>query len=368
MGQGVKAIDRQRLIALFCNMVDIYSPSGKEEELTVFLDDYISAFGLRVMRQTVDETRANLLVSRGSGVAKTLFLGHIDTVPAFDFEHYGYEESGGECRGLGTADMKSGCAAMIEAFIGAFKDDSLTADVMLALVVGEEESGDGTQALLASHSFAQALVAEPTNLQPCLDHYGYVEMLVRAFGYRRHAALSGRDTNAIRAMLHLLLRLEEQVERDEPDTVLNIRDLHSSESGFAVPDRCAASVDFHLPPDISTASYAQKWRTLVEKELINSGASRYEVEFPTMSDGFRMASDQGLPLKLQRIFKVMGFDWAPGPFRSHSDANLLHEAGCKPVMLGPGLLARAHTRDEAVALEQVFTAAEIYKCLLSVCA
>lgn len=361
----IASINTNRLHALFQNMVDLYSPSGKEEELTDFLENVLSASGLAVERQPVDETRSNLLVSAGAGTPDTLFLGHIDTVPAYDIDHYGFAEKDGICRGLGTADMKSGCAAMIEAFMCAAEQGVLSERFLLALVVGEEETGDGTQALLQSRFFQTALVAEPTNLKPCLEHYGYVELLVRAFGYRRHAAMSNRDTNAIHAMLRFLIALEDRIESEEPDTVLNIRDLHSSEAGFAVPDRCVAAVDLHIPPGISSRNYAETLKAFIDSELTGSRASGHEMEFPTLADGFLVNPDDSVPQQLKKIFQTLEMDWNPSAFQSHSDANLLRDAGCLPVILGPGQLAKAHTRDESVEFEQVAAAAEIYTRLIA---
>ncbi len=360
----IYTISTKRLHALFTNMVDFYSPSGREEELTAFLENVLIANGLSVKLQPVDDSRSNLLISSGSGTPDTLFLGHIDTVPAYDIEQYGFSEHDGICGGLGTADMKSGCAAMIEGFISAMEHGCLPNNVLLALVVGEEETGDGTEALLKSQSFNKALVAEPTNLQPCMEHYGYVELIVRAFGYRRHAAMSDRDTNAIHAMLRFLIELEDRIENQELNTVLNIRDLHSSESGFAVPDRCAAAVDLHIPPGISSQTFAEELHAFVNEKLTGSHASRYELEFQTLADGFVLAPDAPFPLTLKKIFKTLRKEWNPMAFKSHSDANLLRDAGCLPIILGPGQLARAHTKDECVEFEQVCDAAEIYARLL----
>lgn len=356
-------INSNRLRALFQNMVDLYSPSGKEEELTDFLENVLLASGLTVERQPVDETRNNLLVSLGTGIPDRLFLGHIDTVPAYDIEHYGFTEENGLAFGLGTADMKSGCAAMIEAFMSAAEQGTLPDSVLLALVVGEEETGDGTQALLASRNFKNALVAEPTNMKPCLAHYGYVELVVRAFGYRRHAAMSDRETNAIHAMLRFLIALEDRIESEE-GTVLNIRDLHSSEAGFAVPDRCAAAIDLHIPPGISARDYADGLRAFIDAELTGSRASRHETEFPTLADGFQTDPEGQLPQALKNIFQTLEKEWNPSAFQSHSDANLLRDTGCQTVILGPGQLAKAHTRDESVQFHQVADAAEIYSLLL----
>ncbi len=356
--------NHSRLRDLFSEMVDLYSPSGKEEELTDLLEERLAAAGLCVERQPVDESRSNLLVSCGAGEADLLFLGHIDTVPAYDIDHYGFAEKDGQCFGLGTADMKSGCAAMIEAFVSAAEQGNRSNSALLALVVGEEETGDGTQALLESRSFKTAVVGEPTNLQPCLEHYGYVELLVRTFGLRRHAAMSDRDTNAIHAMLRFLIQLEDRVENAEPQTVLNIRDLHSSESGFAVPDRCAAAIDLHLPPGVRARAYAEQLRAFIDDQLTGSRASKHELEFPTLADGFDLEPQAAFPQQLKRIFQTLEMAWNPGAFKSHSDANLLRDAGCLPVILGPGQLAKAHTRDESVEFSQVCMAAEIYRRLL----
>lgn len=358
------AVNPDRLLSLFRDMVDIYSPSNKEEEITSFLSGFLEDRGLPVHYQQVDETRSNLLICSGTR-PRTLFLGHIDTVPAYDIEQYSFNERDGLCFGLGTSDMKSGCAALIEAFIGAWDAGRLSDDAMLALVVGEEETGDGTQALLKSSAFERALVAEPTDLNPCLNHYGYVEMIVRAFGYRRHAAMSDRETNAIRALLRFLLQVEDRIENEDPETVLNIRDLHSSESGFAVPDRCAASLDLHIPPDRRAADYAEEMKQFAEQWLATSRASRYEIEFPTLADGYRTDSEDLMVQTMQSAFDQLKLPWNPGPFKSHSDANLLKEAGCSPVIFGPGQLAKAHTRDEAVDFRQVETAAQIYLYMLS---
>lgn len=358
------SINPARLRALFRDLVDIYSPSGKEEEIGRFLADYLSGQGLVFEKEAVDEDRFNLLISTGKSDPDTLFLGHIDTVTAYDIDRCDFSERDGLCYGLGTADMKSGCAAMIEAFAASAQAGDLPDNVLLALVVGEEETGDGTRMLLESRNFTHALVAEPTDLKPCLNHFGYVEMTVRAFGSRRHAAMSGHETNAIHALLRFLIQLEDRLETNEPETVLNIRDLHSSESGFAVPDRCAVGIDLHLPPRIHTREYAETLRAFVEEQLTNSRASRYEIDFPTLADGYRVDPQYPIPKYLKEIYPALGLAWEPDAFRSHSDANLLRDAGCSPIILGPGQLSKAHTRDESVDFEQVVRAAQIYSRLL----
>lgn len=357
-------IQDDRLKDLFRDMVDIYSPSGKEEEIVEFLADHLRQAGLPVALREVTEDRYNIEVVWPEAQPDVAFLGHVDTVAAFDIERYDFDEREGQIFGLGTADMKGGCAALIEAFLSYVESGNQPQRAGLFLVVGEEETGDGTSALLDDWRYPWAVVAEPTDLVPCLSHYSYVEMLVRAFGTRRHAAQAGHEYNAIFNTLRMLLRLAEWIEKQYPEAILNIRDLHSAESGFAVPDRCAAWVDLHLPPGAPLDRLSEGLETLVRDSLSGSAVTHYEMGFPTLAQGYDLPHEGLLPDLLATAYRDLNLAFAPGAFHSHSDANLLWNADCKPVILGPGQLAKAHTRDESVSFKQVARAARLYLAIL----
>lgn len=357
-------IQEDRLREVLRDMVNIYSPTGKEGQITEYLAGYLHECGLPVTLREVTEGRRNVEVLFGGGPPEIAFIGHIDTVPAFDIEDYEYEEQDGQVFGLGTADMKGGCAAMIEAFVSVCRSGQCPENAALFLVVGEEEYGDGTAALLEAMSFPWAIVAEPTNLVPCLGHYGYLEMLVRAFGRRRHASMAGREYNAIFHMLRMLLRVGGMLEAEYPEAVMNIRSVHSSEAGFAVPGSCEAWLDLHFKPSQEVEVISQKLKELVEECLSGNAVTAHEIEFPTLASGYQIEEDNVLCNILKQAYQQQNMPWQPGAFQSHSDANLLREAGCSPVILGPGLLAKAHTRDEAISMDQVIAASELYRQIL----
>lgn len=359
-----ESVNQERLRDLLKDMVDIYSPSGKEEQITEFLAGYLHDAGLPVLMREVCDGRRNIEVLLGNDQPEVAFIGHIDTVPAFDIERYEFHEKDGQAFGLGTADMKGGCAAMIEAFVSLCQSDQLPNNAALFLVVGEEENGDGTTALLETMRFPWAIVGEPTDLVPCLGHYGYLEMLVRAFGKRRHASMAGREHNAIFNLLKMLLQVGEMLESDFPETCMNIRSVHSSEAGFAVPGSCEAWVDLHIQPSLDIDVFSKQLKTLVDDCLSGSAVTRYEIEFPTLASGYQLSGEGAVFDILQQSYQAMNLPWLPGTFQSHSDANLLRQSGCNPIILGPGQLARAHTRDEAVSLDQVTTAAQLYRHIL----
>ena len=229
---GPSPIKPRRLLQLLRRMLNIYSPSGKEEELVDFVHGYLKRRGLPVLRQEVDENRDNLIVSPAGEESLAAFIGHLDTVSAYDLEDFGPYEEDGVINGLGASDMKGGCAAMIEAFTCLWEEGRTGMPLTLALVVGEEEAGDGAEALVKDYYFPWAIIGEPTDLKPCLSHYGYLEIQLNSKGRRRHASLANRGRNPVEDMLRLLLNLSEYLEHQRSELVFNIRDLFSSGRGL----------------------------------------------------------------------------------------------------------------------------------------
>lgn len=361
--------DKERLKKLFKQMIDIYSPSGKEKEVVDFLYKYMKRNGLPVIRQRVGEDRDNLLVLPPRPGISLALLGHIDTVTAHDLRNYTYSEEleDGEMviYGLGTADMKGGCAAMIEAYMSVYQAGNKKPSAALALVVGEEEDGDGTRRLIEEYEISTAIIGEPTNLQPCFSHYGYVEAKITTEGNKRHASLSTPGNNAVEAMLRTLLRLLDYLAEKRQNVMYNIRNLASSESGFAVPPFCEVAIDFHIPYDEPLEEIVLEMQELLEKikeELIGIQLS---FSIPWLNTGYRLPRRGPVFDGIKNIYQQLSLPFKPGSFRSHSDANLLWEIGTKPVILGPGQLEKAHIEEESIPLSQVMNAARIYEEILN---
>lgn len=365
MAKSGLPIDRQRLRSLLCDMIDIYSPSGKEGEIVSFLEGYLRDAGLNVVRRSVEEDRDNLMVLPRRADPELVFLGHVDTVAAFDYDQYKCLESGDRIAGLGSADMKGGCAAMVEAFAAFEEQAGREVPAALALVVGEEESGDGTSVLLEDYRFSWALVAEPTNLVPCLSHYGYIEMELRTKGRRVHASLANQGQNAVRSMLQVLMGLTAHLEKYRREVIFNIRDMNSSQAGFAVPDSCDVAIDLHLPPESPVGEIAAELEDVVSQSLPGELEIRDVFDFCTLQGGYALPDKGWLPDLLRATYSRHELPWSPGAFPSHSDANLLWSEGIRPIILGPGQLEKAHTQDESVNFSQVALAADFYLDLLA---
>ncbi len=357
----MSAIDDRKLKHLVHRMIDIYSPSGKENDILEYLRGHLKRRGVHTTVQEVDDNRFNLLIlPSGDADIRMALIGHIDTVAAYDIEDYGFYEENGRIYGLGAADMKSGCAAMIEAFL-AFREEKGTAvPAALCLVVGEEESGDGAKALIDEYHFPWAVIGEPTDLVACLSSYGYLEMQVASTGKRVHASMAKNHTNATESLLHTMLRISHFLRENHPELVYNFRDLYSYPSGFSTPDRCEAWLDIHAPPNAPLGEIV----TAIEEVCLlrPDGGNAIEPHFQieTIDAGYELPEKGAMVESLQKAFTSMDIQWRTGDFHSHSDANQLWGAGIKPVVLGPGSLAEAHSTDESVSFEQVRRASGLY--------
>ena len=364
MNEPGAKIRSQRLRRLLHRLIDIYSPSGKEEEVCDYLFTYLKRHGLSVLRQPVAGDRYNLLILPPNKDPLLVLIGHVDTVMAYELEGFGYGEQEDLVTGLGAADMKGGCAAMIEAYLSFVETAGEWPPVALALVVGEEEEGDGAQRLVKEYHFPWALIGEPTDLQPCLSHYGYMEIHFTTRGRRRHASLAHLGQNAIATMLRLVLKLSQYLENQRPEVVYNIRELSSTRAGFAVPDRCDTWLDLHLPPTSPIAEITLEIDEILLCEHQEDPALNCSLRFLTVHSGYELPHKGQVVEALKTTYANHSLNWNPQAFRSHSDANLLWAAGVKPILMGPGQLEKAHAPDEAVSFEQVVKAAQLYLDLL----
>jgi acetylornithine deacetylase len=362
-----RAINLDRLRTTFLDLLDIYSPSGKEEDIQLYLEELLTRAGFDVERQEVDEDRYNLRVTMGPGEPGLYLVGHVDTVPAWDLDEVGPRQEGGIIYGLGSADMKGGCAAMIEAWLALAEalEPAERPSIGLLLVVGEEENGDGSAVFLENCRPAWVVIGEPTSLAAGFAHYGYLEAGFVTRGLRSHSSLPELGHNAVESMLRVLLHLGNDTlfDRAKTDIVYSIREMRSSQAGFVVPDRCEAWIDLHLPPEHDPAVLQDAIRLIVADLDQAIPGLDLDVSFDFASTGYSLGTDNHLAQILQEVYPCLGLALQMNAFRSHSDGNLFFAAGVKPLILGPGSLETAHTPDERVAFEEVSDAARIYVTL-----
>jgi acetylornithine deacetylase len=365
-------LDENGLIRLLTEAVQQYSPSFAEEPAMEVFAKRLADKGISYLRQPVagspaGDHRANLIVELGPQPSSLMWVGHVDTVPIIDEEEQHTHREGDILHGLGSADMKSGCSAVVEALVAIVQSGiELQRGLTVALVVGEEEYGDGSEALLESRCAPLTVIGEPTGLLPCVDHYGYYECRLTTRGTRAHAALPEIGASAIHAMLEWMRHILEAGGKTyfAQGLSVNTREIRGGAGLFMVAEQCEADIDIHAPPGIPVTTIHQLIDESRSKALATHPDCVLDDENLYWAPGYNSAAEEPLLTPLRRAFQATRLDWRPEAFRSHSDGNLFYQKGSVPVICGPGRLEVAHTRGEHVSLQETLRAARLYTALI----
>lgn len=365
----LEQMNMKRLERRLVDMIDIYSPSGQEEQILVFIQRELEQQGISYIKQPVTDTLYNLIVPLGQHPPELFLIGHVDTIDRRHRKTHKAVCKDDIIEGLGAADMKGGVAAMLEAWIalhhaGYPKD---APGIALGLFVDEEESARGVTAFVEKYQPRMAVIGEPTDLSLCTHHYGYCELCLTSQGRRVHSAIPEHGHNAILDMINLIQELYnlEAPPGLDPDhwKHLNLRELLAPNSDFVVPERCEAWLDIHLHAQVSPELYRETIETMLARFHERNPNTQIEHHWSIAFEGFHVSDQDPIAQICQKAFVDLGSQITKRVFRSHSDANLLVQHGTSCVMIGPGALETAHTVDEMIRLSELHQAARLYSSI-----
>lgn len=276
-------IDRDDVVRIACDLVDIPSPTGYEKDCADYIIDRYRRAGIKVLDQQFEETRSNAVgLIKGKGRGACLMLnGHMDTSYKGDELHLpdkpGYRSKaiidGDWIYGLGIYNMKGGLAAFIAAAEAVKKAGiELEGDLLIACVAGEIEKSQvdgyqgplyrggacGTWYAITHGAIADfAVVGEPSGMTLMRAHGGYVWTKITLIGDPKHTVFGEVRNNTIHNMLKVAAAIEKWgAEYEERRSHLNMPakvTLSAIEGGWPyrcsrVPVACTLYVDTRLLP------------------------------------------------------------------------------------------------------------------------
>lgn len=193
------------LVALPSVNPDLVSGGAGEGAIAAYIRDYLDDAGLRVKFHEVVPGRPNVVaVLPGTGGGRSLLWnGHMDTVGVDGMTIAPFEprRDGDRVYGRGALDMKGGLAALLAAAADlARAGPALAGDVIVAATIDEEYGSLGMEALVAEHRADAAVVCEPTDLEICIAHRGFVWLEVETRGRAAHGSRFADGIDAIAMM------------------------------------------------------------------------------------------------------------------------------------------------------------------------
>ena len=355
----------------------LQGPEIYEHRVTAYLEGFFRSLGVPYERQTVAPLRDNIVARcEVPGAASTLVLeAHQDTVPVdnMTIDPFGARIEGGRLYGRGACDIKGGMAAMLAAFARVAREKPCGAcHVVLACTVDEEHTFLGVQRLVRGNLRAGdkgpvgAVVAEPTQLQIVNAHKGAVRWHLLTAGRACHSSRPEQGVNAIYRMAALLPDVERYAEqlrasRTDPrlgSPTLSVGRIEGGTSVNTVPDRCRVEIDRRLLPGEDPKAAPDHFAAYLREH-----AGRhvpFECTPPWMSTpALGPEGSEDLVARLGRAIDAVAGSHEVQAVPYGTDASTLAAAGIPAVVFGPGDIARAHTCDEWVPLDEVEQAGEI---------
>jgi acetylornithine deacetylase len=323
-----------------------------------------------------------------NGARRVMFNGHIDVVPPGDVGAWTADPFSGHVRdgriyGRGSCDMKAGLVAALFAIRAIRRAGiELAADVTLASVVGEEDGGLGTFALLRrGHRADVCVIPEPTGLDVISACGGALTFRLVINGLAVHASRRGRGVSAIERFVPVFAALR-QFEADRNRDVdplmrrwdiaypLEIGMLHAGDWASSVPDRLVAEGRLGVALDETPAAARAALEATVQAVCADDP---WLAEHPVQVEWWGGQFDSGrLPAGSDLVDRVSAAHHAVvgtmpvnegAPYGT--DLRLMTRLGGVPTLhYGPGHADQAHGPDEFVPVDEVLVTARVLALLL----
>lgn len=356
-----------RLLApnkLLLNLVRIPSESRHEFRAACFLESRMRSYGIRIKRQHVGKHRFNLIASIGRKDTgpRVLFNTHIDTVPAFSRTELCPKLRCGRLYGRGSCDTKASVVAMTTAFVALSRLPLADCpNLTLAVMVGEEDSGDGVARFIKSRpSFDWAVVGEPTQLGIACTQSGYIEVRVDAKSYPCHGfdPINHQAAIALSQMITECQALCKRLSRKHPHNLF-IRSMTAGPDNAFWYTRplASATILINVFPDATRREVLRELHMLakqIEKRLVGT---KLAITLMEWDNGISTPRNAFSVQSLSRGLSALNIPPRCCHLPSWTDGSTLSDFGIETVIFGPGNLKDAHTSTERVQLSEVEKAA-----------
>ena len=371
-------IDRDYTLATLARLVQInsinptLSPGAPgEAEIAAFIAGSLRDCGLTAEILEPEPGRASVLGRlTGTGGGRSLMLNaHCDTVDVSGMaEPFSGAIREGKLYGRGSYDMKGSLAACMAA-AKALKDSgaALRGDVLVAAVADEEYGSLGTSDMITHVKVDGAIVTEPTALEVCLAHKGYLWIQVEVTGRAAHGSKFQFGIDANMKMGQFLARLSE-LERDlrarRPHPLVGPPSLHAAMlnggSGLSTyAASCTLQIERRTVPGETGQQATAEIQAIVDSLAALDPDFHATVRTFFVRDPFEVPPQARIVQAVDRAAaKVRGVKPALIGDTPWMDAALLQAAGVETVVFGAGG-AGAHSDVEWVDVESVVQLAEI---------
>ena len=370
MSTGIPLPDTRSMIATLIETPSISSTDSSIDQSNLavinLLADWLETADFHIDIIPVSETKANLIATLGNREQSDglILSGHTDTVPydtsRWTSDPFCLTEKDNRLYGLGTADMKSFFALVLEAVQG-YQAKNLQHPLVVLATADEESTMSGAKALVENQTplGRYAVIGEPTSLRPIRMHKGVMMESIRISGKSGHSSNPALGASASEGMLKLLNSLidwRQTLQKDfqnpafEVDIpTVNIGSIHGGDNPNRICAFCESLIDIRLMPGMEIAN--------TRRDLMNhliplfKDNTKLTVKIEPLFDGIPAFETPADALIIGTTEKLTGYSADAVAFAT--EAPFFKQMDIETVVLGPGSINQAHQPDEFISLSEL---------------
>ena len=349
-------------VQLLAKMLEIYSPSEKEEEISNFLVKEMRNLGFRAWKDEV----GNVIGEIGQGEMTVLLCGHMDTISGY----IPVRVENNRVYGRGAVDAKAPLAAMIVAS-SALAKKGLSNRILVVGVVEEEGTSRGIKHFMKKGiSPNYAIFGEPSGVENIIIGYkGSLHLKITCKTETGHSAAPWLFENAVEKAFEIWEAIKnlhlpkEKLESRFYSVTSCLTKITGGEESSIVPSKCDIHVDIRIPPQLSTQEILDETNRIISQYQTAHPKVKVEVKVEDHADPFEI--DSRSPIVRALSWSIRKVQHKPATLLRKTgtgDMNVLSGAMKIPIVTyGPGNSHLDHTANENIDIQEYLDGVQVYQ-------
>ena len=354
---------QEQAVRLLTNLLGIYSPSGKEEDIGNFLAEEMTKLGFQVGKDAI----GNVIGVVGEGAPVILLCGHMDTVAG----HMPLRVEEGKIYARGAVDAKGPLAAMVMAAATVVKEPQFKGKVLVASVVEEEATSRGVKELIKEGIQADyAIFGEPSGVENVTIGYkGSLHLKVVCKTLTGHSSTPWLYENALEKAFELYQQIKNgfpPVEKAEsPFNAITacLTKVTGGQANSVIPFEGEVHIDIRIPPQCTVTQVLEDVQKVIKQYQTVNPKVKVKMTVEDSNEAFEVNKASPLVHTLSSsVRKVLGKPATLLRKTGTGDMNILGRAmNLSIVTYGPGDSHLDHTVDEHIVINEYLDSIQIYK-------
>ena len=356
-----------------------------ERTMMEYLEEIAKGWGLETSRLPIPASALaasyNLLITYE--VSKTaqwlVFESHADTVSVDGMTVNPFQGliKDGVIYGRGACDTKGSGAEMLWALKEYMELSTCANNIAVLFVTDEEATKTGTTAFVQTQlehldwTPTGVIVGEPTLCQPVVAHNGVIRWKVSTQGVAAHSSNPSNGQSAISAMSKLILEFEKEycskISLTHPLTGQAACSVNTISGGTAVniiPNFCEIEIDRRTLPGEDSEQVLKDMKAVLDSISLRDPTILIGTSTPFVDYQLDPTVNREFALQISEILIEMGLSGEQSGAGYGTDASTYSKAGIPAVVIGPGSINQAHTKDEWLEIAELNKSVSVYKQIM----